>query len=223
MEAIKEVLTNILSPLGSIFNFLNPFGDSFIFKDFFSSFDIFSTNTDNSLNEANDGIGSILDYLNPFSDNFFVYKLVDLLIDGLTELFKFLFVPSEDSINNLVNSVKSKFGFIDTINNTIISIKDMFSNTDSLTKIEITLPENDWYNGKVTVMDLAWYAKYKSYGDLIISAFIYVFFIWRIYVHLADIISGSGGSINDVPQQITDIRGYVNSGSGRRSSLTKRQ
>lgn len=181
------------------------------------------TNLSQPLVDICNGIISILDYLNPFSDNFFVYKLVDLLVDALTELFKFLFVPSEDSINNLVNSVKSKFGFVDTINNTIASIKDMFSNTDSLPKIEITLPENDWYNGKVTVMDLSWYSKYKSYGDLIISAFIYVFFIWRIYVHLADIISGTGGSINDVPQQITDIRGFINTGSGRRSSLTKRQ
>lgn len=141
----------------------------------------------------------------------------------LGDLLQWLFVPSEESINNLVNSVKSKFGFVDTVNNTITVIQDMFNGTESLPVLKITLPENKWYSGEVVVMDLNWYAPYKQYGDTIISAFIYLFFIWRIYINLASIISGTGGTVNDLPQEIGDIQAYSKFGFGRRSSLTRRQ
>lgn len=134
-----------------------------------------------------------------------------------------MFVPSEDCINNLINSVKSKFGFIDTINNTINIVEDMFNNTESLPKLELTLPDNKWYNGKITVIDLSWYAPYKTYGDLIISSFIYVFFLWRIFINLPNIISGVGGSSNDVSIASSDINAYTKFGFGRRSSLNRRQ
>lgn len=166
-----------------------------------------------------DFLSDLVSYINPFSENFFVYKLIELLGD----LLQFLFVPSEDSINSLVNSVKSKFGFIDTISTTVSSIQDMFSNNENLPKMTLTLPENKWVNGQIVVIDLSWYAPYKHYGDTIISAFIYIFFIWRIYINLSNIISGTGGAVNDLPQQVSDINSYNKFGFGRRSSTTKRQ
>lgn len=177
-----------------IISYINPFSENFILKD------VLSFLTD------------MLSYINPFSENFFAYKLIELLKEAL----QFLFVPSEDSINNLVDTVKEKFRFVDTIKNTITTIQDMFEGTESLPVIKITLPENKWFNGQVVVMDLSWYAPYKTYGDTIISAFIYIFFIWRIYISLASIISGTGGAINDLPQQVGDIQ------LGKRSSITKR-
>lgn len=141
----------------------------------------------------------------------------------LGDLLKSLFVPSEDSINNLVNSVKSKFSFVDTINNTINIVEDMFNNIEKLPKLELTLPNNKWYNGKITVMDLSWYAPYKEYGDLIISSFIYVFFLWRIFIKLPDIISGAGGGINEISIASSDINAYSKYGFGRRSELNRTQ
>lgn len=121
---------------------------------------------------------------------------------------KFLFVPSEDSINSLVNSVKDKFRFIDTIINTVSVIKDMFSNNENLPKMTLTLPENKWVNGQIVVIDFSWYAPYKQYGDTIISAFIYIFFIWRIYIKLSGFISGASGSI-DTLTSINNDKGGV--------------
>lgn len=141
----------------------------------------------------------------------------------LGDLLQFLFVPQQETIDNLVNSVKSKFAFVDTVKETIVLIEDMFKNTETLPKLTLTLPENKWYNGQVTVIDLSWYSPYKQYGDTILSAFIYVFFIWRIYISLASIIAGTGGSINDTSIAISDIQAYNKHGFGRRESLTRRQ
>lgn len=74
----------------------------------------------------------------------------------------------------------------------------MFSDTSELPKMTITLPENKWKSGEVTLIDLSWYAPYKQYGDMIISAFIYVFFVWRTFIHLPSIINGVGGSVESI-------------------------
>lgn len=196
--------------LKGLLNVLNPFSEDFFLKQLFSWI---NPNGDEFF------LTKLFSWINPFSDDFFGYKIIDLF----SELFKFLFVPSEESINSLVNSVKDHFGFIDTINNTIAVVQDMFSNTAELPKITITLKDNKWYSGEITVIDLSWYDPYKEYGDLIISAFIYVFFLWRIFVNLPNIISGAGGGVDNISIASSDIEAYHRFGFGRRSSLTKKQ
>ena len=41
----------------------------------------------------------------------------------------------------------------------------------------------------------SWYAPYKEYVDAIFIAFVYIFFVWRIFIKLASIIRGTGGDI----------------------------
>lgn len=59
--------------------------------------------------ETNKGIWEtlkeILSYLNPFSENFFVYKLLELLFEGI----KSLFVPSDDFFSNYFTELKNWF------------------------------------------------------------------------------------------------------------------
>lgn len=70
--------------------------------------------------ETNKGIWGtikeILSYINPFSENFFVYKLVELLVDGLKALFSFLFIPSNEYFSNwfsdLNDTFKDQFGIL---------------------------------------------------------------------------------------------------------------
>ena len=47
---------------------------------------------------------------------------------------------------------------------------------------------------KVIVLDFSWYAPYKTYGDLIITGFVYAFFLWRLFINLPNITHGLGGS-----------------------------
>lgn len=57
-------------------------------------------------------IKEVVSYINPFSDNFFVYKLIDLLIEAL----KNLFIPGDEFFSNYFNELKewfsNRFGFL---------------------------------------------------------------------------------------------------------------
>lgn len=253
MEGITGNFTNSISSIGkffdTLFGFLNPASKDFIFKgafgDISSILDSLNPVSDNFflkklfdwLNPFSENffLKTLFDWLNPFSENFFLKKLfswIDPTSDDFigkkiaelfSDLFKFVFVPSEDAINGLVNSVKSHFGFVDTINETAQMIKNMFDDMENLPKLTITLPENQWYSGDVTVIDLSWYAPYKQYGDTVIAGFIYVFFLWRIFVNLPNIISGGAGSVNEVTIASSDIDAYHKFGFGRRSTLNRRQ
>ena len=116
----------------------------------------------------------------------------------LKEALNFLFVPSQDRIIGLTNSVTSKFGFVDTIKSSISSIKDIINGTNAAPTITIRLNSTKYTNaGNVSIIDLSWYAPYKSYGDLVLTGFIYIFFIWRTYIHLSGIISGAAGGVEN--------------------------
>ncbi len=61
------------------------------------------------LNETSKGIWDtlkdVLSYINPFSENFFVYKLIELLIDGL----KSLFIPQDGFFDTFFSDLKNWF------------------------------------------------------------------------------------------------------------------
>lgn len=74
-----------------------------------------------------DTLKEVLSYLNPFSENFFVYKLIDLLIDGL----KTLFIPSDDFFSTYFEDLRDWFsdrlGFLWTPFDIIIEILEDIS------------------------------------------------------------------------------------------------
>jgi len=94
----------------------------------------------------------------------------------------------------MINSVKSKFAFADTIKSVINEIKNSFVNVNSIPTLSINI-NSSYYTGELTILDLSWYSKFKTYGDVIITGFVYLFFIWRLFIHLPSIISGTGGGI----------------------------
>lgn len=57
-------------------------------------------------------IKEVVSYINPLSENFFVYKLIDLLIEAL----KNLFIPGDEFFSNYFNELKewfsNRFGFL---------------------------------------------------------------------------------------------------------------
>ena len=174
---IKDVTTgivNIFKAIGDILNYLNPFSDKFILKEVLSFF------------------GNLLSYINPFSDNFIGYKIIELL----GNLLESLFVPKQESINGLVDTVKSKFGFIDSISSYISSLKDIFSGVSSVPSYSVHVEGTKYTSAQdVTVLDLSWLSPYKKYTDPIITGFVYIFFLWNMYIKLPNIISGFGGDV----------------------------
>ena len=156
-------------------------------------------------------IGSILSYLNPFSENFFGIKLLELLGD----LLKALFVPSDERINGIINVVKEKFAFVDTIKNASNSISTTLSDVESSPKFTMELGATKYTNAQsFTILDFSWYLKFKPYGDLIITGFVYAFFLWRLFISLPNIINGAGGFVQ-TDYMISDINTYKTTGKGR--------
>lgn len=138
----------------------------------------------------------MLSYINPFSDNFLGKKIIELLGD----LLQSLFVPKQESFLKFQNVFKEKLGFIDSIKYSIESIKNMLNNIESVPKMTLNI-DSKYYKGELTVVDLAWYSQYKTYGDLVITGFVYVFFFLRLWNHISNIINGVssfGGTGSDV-------------------------
>ncbi|MGN1358445.1 MAG: hypothetical protein ACI4WU_03650 [Bacilli bacterium] len=111
----------------------------------------------NKLDEANETskgilgtIKTMLSYLNPFSENFFAYKLVELIVDGLKDLF----VPSKEELQSLIDefteTMETKLGAIYQVSDMLISIlKSIF--VPSSRNSCITFPEilDPMFNKKI--------------------------------------------------------------------------
>lgn len=137
-------------------------------------------------------LSNIISYINPLSDNFLGKKIIELLGDLLHNLF----IPKEQSFTQFQDIFNEKLGFVENIKNGVNTIKAMFNDIEEVPNLSINI-ESDYYNGELTIIDLSWYSKYKEYGDLVITGFCYIFFIWRIWVHLPGILQGSS-SVSDI-------------------------
>ena len=186
--------------MADLVDWLNPFSENFI------------------LTKIINGIASILEYLNPFSEKFFGNKIVELLKDALN----FLFVPSEERLNAIPNTVKSKFAFIDDIKTAVNSISDLLNSTGNPPVITVNVGSTKYTDAaNIKVVDMSWYAPYKPYGDLVATGFAYVFFIWYIFINLPGIIMGSSGTIYTASYTVSSDDGPASSSTGRLSGGRK--
>lgn len=56
------------------------------------------------------------------------------------------------------------------------------------------------------IIDMSWYTPYKPVGDIIVVAFCWLMFIWRVFHDLPGIINGATGAFDQSPQ---DYSGYL--------------
>lgn len=171
------IFTKMFKNVSDIFSYINPFSENFILKDVLSF------------------LGNLLSYINPFSDNFLGKKIIELLGD----LLKSLFVPSEERITALQNTVMSKFDFVESIKTSINSFKDIVNNIGNAPVLHLDLGATK-YTDKMTinVIDLNWYKPYKQYGDIVITGLFYAFYLWRLFSRIPGIVSGTGSGASDM-------------------------
>lgn len=121
-------------------------------------------------------------------------SLGTFIVDGI----KALFLPDDDFLDSKISSFRSRFSFADSIMSSASGLINTV--TASATAGEKNPPkivmdlDIRGTTKAVTVIDLSWYAPYKRYGDQVIGGMIWVFFIWRVFVHLPGIISGVSGA-----------------------------
>jgi len=117
-----------------------------------------------------------------------------MVVEGFTESLKELFIPSGDFFSEKYNQFKSHFAFIDTFSNFVDKFKSISNNTTApVVSVDFSKAESKYnYGGVAFAMDLSWYSRYKPLGDIIITAFVYAFFIWRFYCRIPELIRGAG-------------------------------
>lgn len=128
-----------------------------------------------------------------------IYKLVyDIPYNigvKIGEIFNDLFVPDDDYLKNKFSSLSDSFPFVSSVKDFVYYCLDYFERTafDEAPKIEIDFSNSEGkynYGGKVAVIDLTWFSRYKPYTDVILSAFFWFRFYWSLFYKLPSVING---------------------------------
>lgn len=203
-----SLITQGIKGLADLLSYINPTNDNFILKDILSWLNPVSENFI---------LKNILDWLNPVSENFFGKKLIGLFSD----LLKLLFIPSQERLEAFPNLVSSKFAFIDSIKYAVNSIKDVLNSTGNAPIVTVPVGATQFTDeGEIEVINLNWYKPFKPYGDLIITAFAYAFFGWRIFVAIPGMINGQSGSTGESYSMVYPT--YLSSGNKSLSDKGRR-
>ena len=109
-------------------------------------------------------------------------------------------VPNQATTIHKIGEIQGYFVFTEDISNAVGGLIGNFKSIQPspYLKIPIGKPKSRKYNygtGNYIIIDISWYAEYKALGDKIILAIAWAFFLWRIFLKLPGIISGSEGSI----------------------------
>ena len=133
-------------------------------------------------------------------------------------VIKSIFVPDADFITEKWNDIRSRFEFADSITATgevLVDILDGLDPEPPVIYIDLGAAEGSYnIGGEVPFVDLRWYARYKPTMDLIISAFLWLAFVWRLILKLPGIISGMPGEfvLMNLPVNLP----HLGIGSGQR-------
>ena len=123
------------------------------------------------------------------------------LLDGILEGLKGLFIPEEQYFADEAEDFIDKFAFVDSLVEFANRLKDsMLSQEFGSLEVDLSASTSSVvnYGGKVNILDVSWYAPYKQYGDNIISAFLWIAYLWSLFKQLPGIISGASGTVGAV-------------------------
>lgn len=121
-----------------------------------------------------------------------------------------MFVPSEDFLSDKMDYISQKFGFVTTVFDIVEILMSGFGVSNEMEPPVVVANFGNSsskynYGGEVVVLDLSWYAPYKSTVDVYLRAVLWVFFLWRLFVALPNIINGVAGTSDSM--QYYDVSG----------------
>ena len=137
----------------------------------------------------------LLDVLTAIKD--WALGLLDALLVGFQTLLIKLFVPDVAVLQAIVADLRAQFPFFDSV---IVTGQYLLNGINSgsppviYAHLEAAEGAYTW-GGTVAVLDMRFYERYKSAGDLIMSSALLTFFAWRTFKRLPSIISGAGADI----------------------------
>lgn len=129
-----------------------------------------------------------------------VITAVQAIPAAIADVLTAIFVPSADYVTAKVDALRTKFPFIDSVITTGEFIRDSVSGASGPPAIYVDLSlasSGNYGSQKVLLTDFGWYAQYKPKVDTILSAALWAFFGWRVFLKLPGIISGESGYIGE--------------------------
>lgn len=168
---IQPVIDSLLSTVGSIYVAL-------------------PTGLQSSVNALSVTVGNIFTSLGSLADN-----VANPIVNTLTALF----VPDTVAINNAINDLKDNFSFVNDFKGIVKSVIDTAVEPHDYITIYNWNKDGNKYDKRDSYrIYFTWYTPYRPYVNAIIIALVYLIFVWRIFIKLPSIISGTGGGIESV-------------------------
>ncbi|MGN9018431.1 hypothetical protein ACTNBM_04835 [Lachnospiraceae bacterium HCP1S3_C3] len=125
-----------------------------------------------------------------------VIESLESIPDSVTNLLSSAFAPDTDAISDAFKEVQKNFGFIGDFRGLANGLINMtLEPHDYIIVYNWDKAHNKYDQRDSYKISFSWYAPYKEYVDAIFIAFVYIFFVWRIFIKLASIIRGTGGDI----------------------------
>lgn len=145
--------------------------------------------------------------------------LGDIISSAVSDALSVCLVPDATATMEMVMDMYAFFRFTDDIIAAVADLKEMlFEITPSpILKIPIGKPTSrryDYGTGSYIIIDVSWYAQYKQFGDGVVLAIAWALFLWRLYIKLPGIISGTEGSIVAADRAHDRYEKTKNSGRG---------
>lgn len=132
-----------------------------------------------------------------------IEDIADTVINGIKDILENLFVPDEEFVNAKIEALAERFGFAWQITEVVENFKDKLQELAELEsmaeppKIYINLDDSESkydFGGRVEILDFTFYQPYREQVHGIISAIIWVMWLWRMFIKLPSIIHGEGGN-----------------------------
>lgn len=145
------------------------------------------------------------------------------LLDGLTGILEAIFVPDLSGFQELVDVYTSKFNWVGDIYHFMDDfIRALQCDVPPKVSIDLSMAESPGgYNwgGKTYALDMTWYSRYKESVDTILSGILWVFFLWRLFKRIPDILSGIG-----IAEEYSGLdRGWIKTEQAERKERKERR
>lgn len=123
-----------------------------------------------------------------------VISLPQAIADVLADIF----IPAEDYISVKVEALAVEYAFVPDIVNSVTLLKNNLVGDGGPPVIYVDFGRaggSTNYGGKVLLTDFAWYEEYKPTVDALLSAALWAFFLWRVFLKLPGIIGGESAAV----------------------------
>lgn len=117
---------------------------------------------------------------------------------AIADVLADIFIPAEDYISVKVEALAAEYAFVPDIVDSVTLLKNNLVGDGGPPVIYVDFGRaggNTNYGGKVLLTDFAWYEEYKPTVDALLSAALWAFFLWRVFLKMPGIIGGESAAM----------------------------